>query len=393
MSHSSGPVDHAKHCIALLDEKRLDITMLFALKHWEWLDHTRFGRNLKSFVECTARLRRSDMLDASFFSTVWEEFARRGIVNLAPERRVEAYRKEELFQKYRKECDAGNWPDPHQPYLIQMRPGVFVLLSNFQAGFWLLRDMAKTRWYKREDGKNIPVQLLYEGQIEGEPCRCILDCEAYVSQFDGRLSREELVESVKQVPQALVRELVRIGAIKREDVVTFIEKNKCRGDKVSFHYTSNLVGDPTMDLKAVLAKVYIERYTEVRTVLNKTKSMAHVPVEGGRCDPALHVDERTIKGRHQFSVVFSRKDGEEPCTIDSIVTVSNGGETVERKDCPMKGIPLVPSHEHALDMLFFGGYTHWIKETVVINSKFRTAAGPVVDLDGCRANAPVLPPL
>ena len=386
MSTSAG---HAKRCMDLLDEKQLDITLLLALKHWDWLDSMRFGRSLKKFVECTAGLNRRDLKDPAFFSAVWDEFTRRGIVNLAPERRVEAYRKEELFEKYRKECEAGRWPEPHQPYLIQMRPGVFVLLSNFQAGFWLLRDMAKTRMYRREDGKSIPVQLLYEGQMEGEPCRCILDCEAYLSQFDGRLSREELLDSVRQVPQALVRDLVRIGAIKREDTVTFIEKNKCRGDKISFHYTTNLMGDPTVDMKHVLAKVYIEQYTVARTILNKTKSMAHVPVSDGRCDPALHVDETTIKGRHQFSVVFSRKEGEEPCTIDSIVTVTNGGETVERKDSPMKGVPLIPTHAHALDMLFFGGYTHWIKDTVVFNKEFRTGPGSVLDLHAPRPEVSV----
>ena len=53
--------------------------------------------------------------------------------------------------------------------------------------------MARELKYRREDGRVIPVELLYEGQMEEVPCRMILDCEAYVSQFEGRLSHAELL--------------------------------------------------------------------------------------------------------------------------------------------------------------------------------------------------------
>lgn len=378
----------AELCIRLLDEQSLDITLLLALKHWEWLDSTRFGRALKTFIECKTALKRALVEHPAFQQRVLSVFRVRGITNLAPERRVEAYRKEELFSRYR----AAKWPQPHQPYLIQMRPGMFILLSNYQAGFHLVRDMARELKYRREDGRVIPVELLYEGQIEGEPCRCILDCEAYFDHFEAAgMSMEDLVESVRQVPRALARELARMGAIKREDVLMAVEKDKRRGKKVSFHFIFNFFGDPTVDLKAVLEQAVLKPYREERARCKRDKSPASVipmlALRGdGTCEhPLLHVDEATIKGRHQFSNVFSRKENEKPCTIDRVLWISEGGERVEVRKCGVSGIPLVPTDKKALAMLFWGGFVHWLPNSVVLSPKFRiTATLVIVGLDGGR---------
>ena len=381
----------AERCLALCKERDVDSSLLLALRHWQWLDSSRFGTKLKSFVEMhttmgTRHAHSESFMDA-FEKRVLREIRKSGIVNLAPGMKVEAYRKAELFEKYRAVKD--QWPSPHVPYLIQMRPGLFILLANYQAGFHLMRDMATTRWYEREDGKLIPVELLYEGQIEGEPCRCILDCEAYMSHFEQCMTYEELVESVRQVPQVLTKALVRIGAIRREDKVIAVEKYKCRGEKVSFHFSLNIVGDPTVDLKSVLRDAIISPYIEERARCKKDKSAACMAErmtekdEDGLYKHALfHVDEATIKGKHQFSAVFSRKAKEEPCRIDWIHGISDGGKKVVRKPSMFRGIPMVPGHERALDMLYMGGFTHWIPNTLVLNPKFRIVAGPVPDLDG-----------
>ena len=379
----------ADSCIRLLDEQHLDITLLLALKHWEWLDSTRFGRALKTFIECKAALKRALVEHPAFQQRVLSVFRVRGIANLAPERRVEAYRKEELFSKYR----AAKWPQPHQPYLIQMRPGMFILLSNYQAGFHLIRDMARELKYRREDGRMIPVELLYEGQIEGEPCRCILDCEAYFDHFEAAgMSMEDLVESVRQVPRALARELARMGAIKREDVLMAVEKDKRRGKKVSFHFIFNFFGDPTVDLKAVLEQAVLKPYRKERARCKRDKNPASViPMlalrDDGTCEhPLLHVDEATIKGRHQFSNVFSCKENEKPCTISRVLWISEGGERVEVRKCGVSGIPLVPTDKQALAMLFWGGFVHWLPNSVVLSAEFRiTATLVIVGLDGGRA--------
>lgn len=388
-SPRSPACENATECMRLMDEQQLDITLLLALKHWDWLDSTRFGRSLKSFIECKTLLKRGDVQNNEFQKHVWTEFKRRRIVNLAPERRVEAYRKEELFVKYR----AAEWPQPHHPYLIQMRPGLFILLSNFQAGFHVIRDMARDQKFMREDGKWIPVELLYEGQIEGEPCRCILDCEAYFDHFElGGMSMDDLVESVRQVPRALARELARMGAIRREDALMVVEKDKRRGKKVSFHYIFNIFGDPTVDLKAVLEQAVIRPYREERAVCKRDKSAASLgPLvairEDGTCEHALlHVDEATIKGRHQFSTVFSRKPNEEPCRISRVLWILEGGKQVMEGPCVVGGMPLVPTSKKALEMLFWGGFTHWMPRSVVLSQRFRITASPsVIGLDGGRA--------
>ena len=371
--------EHADRCIERLDADGLDITQLFAGRHWEWLDCTEQGRELKRFFEVVMGMRRPDAVSPKFHERVEETFKRRGIVNLAPERRVEAYRKEELFAKYR----AAGWPKPHTPYLVQMRPGLFVLLSNYQAGFHLIRHMAASGRFQSEGGKSLPVTLLYEGQMEEVPCRMILDCEAYVSQFEGRLSHAELLASVQEVPQAFVRRLAGLGAIPDDCVVRVFEKNKCRGDKISFHYIFNiLMSDPTVDGRSALGKAIIEPFREERAVWKESKSMVHTLDPGtGRCrEPLLHVDACTVKGRHQFSVVFSCKAGEEPCRITRRLEISERGERVRETASAWASEQHVPTHAHALEMLYYGGFTHWTKDSITLDKRFRIVAAPLSEL-------------
>lgn len=364
---------HADQCIERMDRDGLDITQLLAVRHWEWLDGTETGQKIKRFVEVEMRLGRGAVVCEEFHARVDSVFRERGIVDLAPERRVEAYRKEELFSKYQ----AAGWPEPHTPYLLQMRPGLFILLSNYQAGFHLVRRMTTDGWYRSEEGKVIPLSLLYEGQMEGVPCRVILDCEAYVSQFDGRVTHEELLANVQRVPQAFVRRLARLGAVGERDVVRAYEKNKCRGDKVSFHYTFNILIDPTVCGKRALARALIEPYAEEWAEWKKTKSMVHtLDPATGLCDPLLHVDVCTVKGKHQFSVVFSRKAGEEPCAIERRLDITDRGETVSAFPSAWAKEKHVPTHARALEMLYYAGFTHWIRDSITLPKEFRIAPSP-----------------
>ena len=78
--------------------------------------------------------------------------------------------------------------------------------------------------------------------------------------------------SLLQVPQVLVRELVRMGAIARGDTVCVVEKDKSREDKVSFHFTLNIVGIPTIDLKVMFERVVLAPYKEVHSRCRDAKS-------------------------------------------------------------------------------------------------------------------------
>ena len=385
----------AEECLALCKERDVDPHLLFALRHWHWLDHTRFGKQFKAFIEMHTRVTGAAMHNEgawrAFKKRVVEEIDATGVVNIAPHLRVEAYRMDELLARYNAVRD--QWP-PHKPYLVQMRPGLFILLSNCQAGFHLVRDMARKGRYVSSEGRSLAVELLYEKQVVGEPCRIILDCEAYSGDYDGTMSKDELTESMRHVPVMLTRELVRVGAIRREDRVVVVEKNKSRegaggakGDKVSFHFVFNIVGVPTGDLKRALGELVLGPYWAMHARAKKAKSCAEVArlIAGSRGEDGVytaalaHVDPATVKGMHQFSLVFSRKKKEQPPRIDWIYEITDGGARGSQKESAFYGIPLAAEHERALDMLYLGGYVHWTPRTIVLASKFRIA-GPAQDI-------------
>lgn len=373
----------ADKCMAVCKAGNVDQYMLLSLRHWRWLDGARFGSNLKAFIEQKTGLTGRQMLCKEFL----ECFERRiehvlnrvGITNLAPALKVEAYRKQELLEKYHAVRDS--WP-PHIPYLLQMRPGPYILLSNFQAGFHLVRAMASTGRYRSQSGKILDVALVYEGQLHGEPYRIIIDCDAYLKDYEGILTAEELRESVLHVPRVLVRELVGIGAISRETVVMAFEKDKSRGDKVSFHFTLNIVGFSTGDLKAMFARLVLDPYGKLFAQCKKAKSkeslarfIAKSKGEDGVYARALgHVDPATVHGQHQFSVVFSRKQGEAPPRMDHVQWIRQGGTVVDRVETSLNGVTIVASDDRAMSMLYAGGFVHWTPRTAVLQPKFQMAS-------------------
>lgn len=390
----------AEECLRVCREHDVDHYLLFSLRHWHWLDHSRFGRQFKAFIEQHTQVRAAAMLKhgswRAFKKRVVEEIDRLGVVNIAPHLFVEAYRMKELLQKY--DSVRQQWP-PHKPYLIQMRSenGLFILFSNCQAGFHRVCKMARDGKYQSEDGRWKPVELLYEKQLVGEPCRIILDCEAYMGDYEGVMSRDELVESMRHVPVMLTRELVRVGGIRPDDKVIVVEKNKCRagaggcdggkGEKISFHFMFNIVGIPTGDLKVMFQQLVLDPYWDAHARAKKAKTVAEVvrliadsKGEDGVYTAALaHVDPSTVKGMHQFSLVFSRKKKEQPPRIDWIYHLSKAGAYGSQRESAFHGIPLVPEHERALDMLYLGGFVHWTPQTIVLAKEFRVAA-PMQDI-------------
>lgn len=385
----------AEECLALCRAHDVDPYLLFSLRHWHWMEHSRFGKQFKAFIEQHTRVTGAAMAHGeswrAFKKRVVEEIDRTGVVNIAPHLRVEAYRMEELLDKYHRV--RSQWP-PHKPYLIQMRPGLFILLSNCQAGFHLVREMARTGRYTSGEGKTLAVELLYEKQVVGEPCRIILDCEAYTGDYDGVMSKEELVESMRHVPVMLTRELVRAGGIRREDKVIVVEKNKsreagadARGDKVSFHFVFNIVGTPTGDLKHMFEQLVLAPYRAVHARAKKAKSAAEIArlIAASQGEDRVyaaalaHVDPSTVKGMHQFSLVFSRKKKEPPPRIDWIYQLTEGGAHGSQRESAFHGVPLAAGHARALDMLYLGGFMHWTPNTIVLAAKFRIAA-PAQDI-------------
>lgn len=361
---------NADRCIALFDRDLLCITQLwaFAGQLWDFLDTNEVGTRLKSFIERETGMGKAEVSHPAFQNRVKTVFGERGIQNLCPENRVEAYTKEETLRLH---AEAG-WNEPHTPVMLQMRPGPFIIVQNAQAAFWLIRDMIHTEKYRMKNGRWVKVGLLYEMQM-ANPCRVILDCEAYLGHFGGRLTMDQLVANLRRVPQAFARRLVELGAIPRQSVVRMVEKNKGEGrpEKATMHFISNVIGNPKGSMRAVLAKIYIETLEDVRRQAKDDKSMAHVKLDaGGVFNPALAVDICTIKGSHQFSVMGSKKQGEVDARLLQCFIVSNGGQDESVVASPFKDITRFAEHPDALSMLFHANFTHWMPDSIPINRKF-----------------------
>jgi len=119
--------DIAEACINQLLSNGRDYTLLLYLPFWDFLDKFPKGLKLKEFIEIEMGLHRVQVECKEFHDRVTSEFQTRGIQNLAPKRMVHAYRKEELFQL----MAFANWPEPYFPFILQMRPGVFIAFSTW----------------------------------------------------------------------------------------------------------------------------------------------------------------------------------------------------------------------------------------------------------------------
>ena len=361
---------NADRCITLFDRDRLCITQLwaFAGNLWDFLDTNEVGTKLKSFIERETGMGKAEVSHPAFQNRVKAVFGERGIQNLCPENRVEAYTKDETLRL----LAAAGWSEPYTPVMLQMRPGPFIAVQNAQAAFWLIENMIRTGQYRMKNGRIVKVGLLYEMQIDN-PCRVILDCEAYLDHFGGRLTMEQLVRNLRRVPQAFARRLVELGAIPRQSVVRMVEKNKGEGrpGKATMHFISNVVSNPKGAMRMVLAKIYIESLEGVRKQLKDSKSMAHVELDAdGLFDPALVVDVCTIKGSHQFSVMGSKKEGEVDSRLVQCFVISNRGQEEEVVESPFKDIVEFATHPNALSMLFQANFTHWMPDSIPINREF-----------------------
>lgn len=371
--------DHADACIAYFDERKLDITVLWLLQHWDWLDTFVFGRKLVAFIERTMRLRRNHVARREFHERVTNVFLERGVQKLCPERVVQAYRKEELFKLC---CDA-KWPEPFFPFMLQMRPGIFALFANWQDGFYWILEKTGKRVHTTLEGRNIPVDLLYENQIIGLgehgdfPSQMIIDFDAYVNEFGGALTMPDLEALMASVLPWFAGKLVEIGAIGRDQTLTAVVKKKSRtgtskGDKVSCHCIINLLEVSTRGTREILRKVFIEQFAKERKIQKEKKSMQHVEMGSDAC-LALLADSATMHGRNQFSVLFCGKAGESPPKLTRIVKLGDGGKRVQSSPWRWVDDEHLPTHEHALEMLFHACYSCMNMKTVIPNARFLIA--------------------
>jgi hypothetical protein len=389
--------EYALACIARMDTEKLDFTMLWLVKHWDWLSRFKAGLDLRYWIENSMGLHRQEVCCEEFHNQVTKVHAQRGVRRIAPSRMVWAIRKAELYDKVK----LAAWPKPYFPFMIQTRPpvateeelksrdgfrraGVFVMFSNWQDGFFKIIEIASCHVLKDQNGNPLrdysgeihQVAILYENQItklEGRdcPCRIILDCDLSCAKFEDRFSLDDMIKSTEQVPIWFVKRLAEINAIKKTDVVVVIEKDKSRPGKVSKHYTFNLLGLSKGEIFQVLNEIFKKPFMAKKKGLKVTASVDY----DGLIEPYEIADTSTMHGNNQFSTVLmhdpKKKESRNPVQTVSI-KISNGGTLVERKKTPWARVANDPDHPHAMHMLALSCYTNFTANSILLDQRFMT---------------------
>ena len=309
----------AQKCMSALDAKRQDITMLWLLAApASWLMHFKAGAELCDWTQNTMEVPLGVASGAEFQEEVTREFMLRGVRPVAPERVLDAAKKDLVKNM----CLAARWPRPCFPVLLQLRPpgerGLwgFVMFSSWQDAAVALAEMSRTQRYHGHE-RQYTVGMVYEMQLVDmgdydQPCRIILDCDAKPSEFGDAYSVEALGRVIDEIPLWFVRKLAEMKAIPAEHRVVVMEKEKSRANKASRHYVFSIMGVSTWDIRSVLKTAF--------------------PVKGGDEQGKLVtccqlVDRVPHHGRGQYSVLGffdkGKKETEYPC-ITRRLEIVNG---------------------------------------------------------------------
>ena len=382
--------EEAQRCIRELDRKRQDITMLWLLKDTKWLERAKATRELRGWVQNTMGVTLGVARGDEFQREVRRVFQERGVLPVAPERVVESWRKDTAKDM----CLNAQWPRPCFPVMLQTRPGseergagAFVVFSCWQDAMHALVKMSKTRSY-RGPHRSYAADVVYENQLVDMggydlPCRLILDCDAKVSEFDGRFTVEELDEVIDGAAEWFARRMVEVGAITPETAVVVYEKDKSRKGKASRHLIFNVLGFSTWDLQAILrlivgAEVEREKQAEASA---KAKGQTRLPFDGKRPPAWRLIDTVPHHGRGQYSVMGfydAKRKGEVeyPC-IKRRLKIVNGRLVAPPRPCVIAREDSDLSHAMALNMLHRTCFTCFVHDFITIDPKFMVQRTPV----------------
>lgn len=364
--------DDARKCMEALDRNKQDITMLWLLRHVEWLEQCKAGRELTDWARYRMQVSLKVASGDAFQQEVTREFKRRGIKPVAPERVVDNWSKD----KTKRMCMDAGWPKPFFPVMLQTRPGpdekggTFMMFSSWQDAVHALVRMSQTKKYRGRDRVH-PAEMVYENQVvdlDGYdyPCRLILDCDAKLSEHEGQ-TVESLTRLIEEVPQWFCKRLVELGAIKPTDRVVVYEKEKSREGKASRHYIFNIMGFSTWDTQDVLAKIFGGELEKQREREAKEKVKRPVALKAWQMvDPVPH------HGRGQYSCLgfFDRKKKETqyPCLTRRLEIVN--GEVVKRKTCKVARDESGLDHPQALALLHEACYSCLVPEFITMDRQF-----------------------
>ena len=394
-------VEAARRCIAALDAKSQDISMLFLLSDIPWLERFGSGQILVEWLRSEVKLKTGEVARKEFQAEVRREFKSRGIVPVAPDRYVYATTKQEVRDK----CLEAKWPTPYFPVMLQTRPkgavgfskrevkkreelGVFVLFSCWQDALFALVNMAGKRTFK-----GYAADFVFENQVVDFgpkqlkfPCRIILDCDAKVADFSNEFDESELQQSIDQVPAWFSKQLVKIGAIKASDVVVCYQKNKSRPGKASAHFIFGIMGISTDDIREVLDRIFVAPWKKAQEQAAKGgESKGEEPPKKKKQklapkklpEPWQVVDRSTMHGRNQFSTLFfknpDKNEQEFPC-IGYKLLIQNG-EIRKRLELRFTREEFTPQNPEALKLLRCCCYSSIMSDFVTISPNFMVEKG------------------
>lgn len=367
-------------CIEELGRRGCDYTLLLYLRHWDFVKRCEGLRPLLTFVE-RLEIPRGEASSRDFHQRVCEEFGRRGVAPVAPERFTYSRTKAGAWQK----AEQAGWPQPRAMVQFQMRPGPFFVFFSWQDALIFVRRLGEERSFRVQpvvpdpsipgqvvdytEARREPLDLLYENQ-SAYPTRLYLDCDAKEAEFG--LPVPVLRQLIEQVPLYLYKELVRIKAIQPSDTVQFFLKDKTREHKASMHICTNILGVSTEDFKRVLTAIFVEPLAEVRAVQKRTKTWLHLDKK--RFPLGALVDPAPFHGRHQLSTLYVEKKGstQYPRFV-KIVTISKGGDSVETVDVAWADEPdaHLPTSPHALPSLYHTCFSHPLTAMVTLRETER----------------------
>jgi hypothetical protein len=214
---------------------------------------------------------------------------------------------------------------PIMPFMFQTAGGgnfkgsLFFMFKTPEDAFHLILHIARERTYVLEGRAAPEITQIYEHQ-PGDSERLaylIIDCEHYLSHFQGRMDRDGVDAAVQSFPAWFYQQLVAHRFILPDEVVTFVVKRKSReiggGDfKISYHFVVEIAGTPQWH-RAVCARIFAPYWGDIKKIRDD-KSMAHLSDEQLRL-PLFAVDTGTQHGNQPFAMLYSRKNSADPYPI------------------------------------------------------------------------------
>lgn len=363
--------ERADACIAKLDELQCDYTLLFWLEHWDTLALVDYGRDLIRFITGDMKMTREQVCVASFFNRVLEVFHERGIQGVSSRDWFATYTKQEALRR----LAVIKWRKPYYPFVFQPRTppkgGCFVICKTWQDALGMIRETLGANKFDFDD-QTIPAVNCYEHMWFGLT-HLFVDWELEVSKFhQGDQTVQSLTTLAEKFPTFFFNRALDLRAIDTESLLSVVVKKKSRGEKVSYHFTTNILGISSDNLKT-FSRAVAEPLKDTFAEYNKSRSFEHLAGQSDLC-PGIGWDQQTTHGRHQFSTMFGCKPGE--FNYPHLESKIEFGDLVDGIKTTPFNFPGVhtPRHKHAMYLLYQACYSIPKPNAITLGGSFAARA-------------------